>query len=152
MLFDKFAKTSREVVEAAYQEARAAGSPTIEAEHLLLALTRDPEMADLLGIDHDGLADALDVEFAAALDVVGVSADTYGLPPASPSTKQAMGTSGKLALERAIKLAAMRRDKRLEPAHLVLAVVKAEHGTVPRALALAGIDRTAVADRVAATL
>jgi len=152
MLFEKFAKTSREVVEAAYQEARVAGSPTIEAEHLLLAISRDERMAELIGLDHDGLADALDVEFAAALDVVGVSADTHGRPPVTAAPKQSMGTSGKLALERAVKLAAMRRDKRLEPAHLVLGVLKADHGTLPRALALAGIDRTVVADRVAATL
>jgi D-alanyl-D-alanine carboxypeptidase len=151
-MFERFTKTSRAVVEAAFLEARAAGSPTIEAEHMLLALTRDAAVADLLGLDHDALADALDVEFAAALDVVGVSAATYGLPPASPSPKQAMGTSGRLALERAVKLAAMRRDKRLEPAHLVLGVLRADHGTVPRALALAGVDRTAVADRLAATL
>ena len=152
MLFERFARTSREVVEAAYHEAGAAGSPTIEAEHVLLAISRDARMAELLGLDHDALADALDVEFAAALDVVGVSADTYGRPPVLAAPKQSMGTSGKLALERAVKLAAARRDKRLEPAHLMLAVLKADHGTVPRALALAGVDRTAVADRVAATL
>ena len=151
-MFERFTADARAVVEAAYHEARDAGSATIEAEHLLLAIARDPAMAELLGFDHDALADALDVEFAAALDVVGVSPAAYGPPPVAPAPRQSMGTSGKLALERAVKLAAARRDKRLEHAHLAIAVLRADHGTVPRALALAGLDRTAAADRVAATL
>jgi len=153
-MFDRFARTARWAVEQAYHEARVAGSPTIEAEHMLLALTACEDVAPALGFDHDALSDALDIEFTAALDVVGVSADTYGSPPPAVvvGDKRSMGTSGKLALERAIKLAAARRDKRMVAAHLALGVLKAEHGTVPRALALAGIDRTAAADRVAATL
>src|SRR5689334_19987852 len=153
MMFERFAKTARWAVERAYHEARAAGSSSIEAEHLLLALTECEELAPALGFDHRTLSDALDLEFAAALDAVGVSAATYGPPPpVVVGDKRSMGTSGKLALERAVKLAAARRDKRMEAAHVALGVLRAEHGTVPRVLTLAGIDRTAVADRVAATL
>ncbi|MEA2294073.1 MAG: hypothetical protein QOE86_1712 [Solirubrobacteraceae bacterium] len=152
-MFERFAKTARVVVEGAYHEARSTGSATIEAEHLLLALTDCPDVAPALGFDHATLADALDVEFAAALDVVGVSVTTYGPPPAVPvSGKLTVGTSAKLVLERAVRLAAARRDKRLEAAHVALGVLRADRGTVPRALALAGVDRTAAADRVAATL
>jgi ATP-dependent Clp protease ATP-binding subunit ClpA len=152
-MFERFARTARVVVEQAYHEARSTGSAGIEAEHLLLALTDCPEVAPALGFDHATLADALDVEFAAALDVVGVSAGTFGPPPtATVSGKLTVGTSAKLGLERAVRLAAARGDKRLLPAHVALGVLRAEHGTVPRALQLAGVDRTAVADRVAATL
>jgi D-alanyl-D-alanine carboxypeptidase len=50
-----------------------------------------------------------------------------------------MGTSAKLALERGFAGAARKKD--LRPAHVLLGVLAAEVGTVPRALALAGFDR-----------
>jgi Clp amino terminal domain, pathogenicity island component len=44
------------------------------------------------------------------------------------------------------------RKKDLQPAHLLLGILQAEVGTVPRALALAGIDRTDLADRARRSL
>jgi hypothetical protein len=45
-----------------------------------------------------------------------------------------------------------RKDSRIEPAHLVLGVLRAPVGTVPRALEVAGLDRLALARRVEAEL
>jgi ATP-dependent Clp protease ATP-binding subunit ClpA len=155
-MFERYTKASRAVVEAAYEEARALGSPSIEAEHLLLALTRSPGAGAALaagGLDHDGLLEALELEFATALETVGVSAAGFGLPPAAAvAGRMRFGTSGKAVLERGIKLAVARGDKRLEAGHLALAVLRPSHGTVPRALAAAGVDARELTDRVAATL
>lgn len=64
-------------------------------------------------------------------------------PPQRPSR---IGTSGKLVIERG--LATARSKKELQPAHLLLGVLELERGTVPRALARAGVDQADLAARV----
>ena len=56
-----------------------------------------------------------------------------------------MAASGKLVLERALKAAAGRGQ--IQPGHLLLGVLAAQAGTVPRALALAGVDQGDLAAR-----
>jgi hypothetical protein len=60
-----------------------------------------------------------------------------------------MGASARVALERSFSSA---RKKDLRSAHLLLGILHAQIGTVPRALALAGIDQAGLADRVRQTL
>jgi non-ribosomal peptide synthetase component F len=57
-----------------------------------------------------------------------------------------IGASAKLALERGVAVAARKKD--LQSAHLLLGILEAGAGTVPRALALAGIDQADLAARV----
>lgn len=137
-MFERFTKDARSVVlRAADVEAAALGARTIEAEHLLLALS------DTIGVDHDLLVEALEAETAASLEAVGVS-----LRPPTPRRRRSefrMGASGKLALHRSLKVALARRDRHIGAEHLALGVLQAEVGTVPRALALAGLDREALA-------
>ena len=45
-----------------------------------------------------------------------------------------------------------RSDRRLEAAHLLVGVLDARVGTVPRALALAGVDRDGLTGRAEAAL
>jgi D-alanyl-D-alanine carboxypeptidase len=155
-MFNRFAKSTRIVVADATEEARAAGLRQAEPEHFLLALTGCPQVAPVLagaGLDRDGVRSAIDAQTTEALAGVGVSADDYGLPDPSPVPGQiGLTTGSKLLLERTLKIGMRRGDKRLEPAHLVLGLLEAEVGTVPRALSAAGVDRAALADRVAATL
>lgn len=125
-------------------EARDDCSPTVEAQHLLLAVTREPDpVVDILtaaGLDTAALRVAFDREFAASLSAVGVSSSAYDLPkPSRRPNHPGMGASAKLALERGF--ASVPRKKDLRPAHLVLGILSAEVGTVPRALAMAGVDR-----------
>jgi ATP-dependent Clp protease ATP-binding subunit ClpA len=139
-MFERFTREARQVVRAAETHAGRLGSPTIEAEHLLLALADcQPVLADV-GLDHDGVLAALDDERERSLRAVGVSAADFDLPPA-PVTRPRMAASSKLALERALRAAVARSDKRIAGGHLLLGVLAAEAGTVPRALAIAGIDR-----------
>lgn len=132
------------VITRAEQEAREDCSPTVEAQHLLLAVAAEPDpVAEVLtaaGLDSTALRAALEREFASSLSAVGVSSSAYDLPKPSPRrTHPGMGTSAKLALERGFSSVPSRKD--LRPAHLLLGILSAEVGTVPRALALAGVNR-----------
>ena len=140
-----FAEHTRAVVGQAQQEAAAAGSPLIEAEHLLLALASAPgtEAYDVLtaaGLGHDAVSAALDEEMRQSLAVAGVTLPPGGLPrPSRTAHKARLGASSKLALQRALKATAGQRQ--IRPGHLLLGVLGAQAGTVPRALAVAGADQ-----------
>jgi ATP-dependent Clp protease ATP-binding subunit ClpA len=153
-MFNRFARDARAVVSHAVGIAREQGSPRVEAEHLLLAVVRDDCPAaramDAHGLDYDGLAAALERETERSLAAVGVAAEAG---PFSPSVEEPrFATSAKLALERALRAAVARRDRRIACAHVALGVLRAEVGTVPRALRIAGVDRAELSDAVAATL
>ncbi|MET0414440.1 MAG: Clp protease N-terminal domain-containing protein [Actinoplanes sp.] len=135
------------VLVRAAEEARAESSATVEAHHVLLALAagHDPVLAEA-GLDRDALREALDREFAHSLAAAGVT-----LPPTPPRSTPAPGSPGlgstaKAALDRGFAHAARKKDAR--PAHVLLGILLAEAGTVPRALALAGIDRQALIERL----
>jgi ATP-dependent Clp protease ATP-binding subunit ClpA len=148
----RFAPHAREIVRQAELEAQEARSPMIEAEHLLLALTGEHgiEARDVLasaGLDRDGLRTALDREFRHSLAAAGVTLPPSGLPPASrdPQRRARFAQSGKLVMERTVKAALGQRL--IQPAHLLLGILAAQAGTVPRALALAGVDQGDLATR-----
>lgn len=63
--------------------------------------------------------------------------------PASPrqAGNPKLAASAKLAIERALTVTAKRGQRRITSANLLLGLLGAEHGRVPRALQLAGIDR-----------
>ena len=148
----RFVVQARAIVRQAEKEAAAAGSPLIEAEHLLLAMTGQHgiEARDVLasaGLDRDAIRAALDREFRQSLAAAGVTLPPGGLPMASrdPERRARMATSAKLVLERALKSAVGRGQ--IRPGHLLLGVLAAQAGTVPRALALAGADSGDLAAR-----
>jgi ATP-dependent Clp protease ATP-binding subunit ClpA len=157
-MFERFTKDARVVVTDAEAEARAGGMGSIEAEHLLLAATRrdSPAARALaeLGLDRAGVVGALEAETERSLLAVGITPSELEPPgpPASTVGRLRPGASFKLALERTLRVAVGRGDRRIETGHVVLGVLRAEAGTVPRALEFAGVDRAVVADRVAADL
>ncbi|WP_316528433.1 Clp protease N-terminal domain-containing protein [Kitasatospora brasiliensis] len=139
------------VLVRATHEAHEDGSATTDAHHLLLSLAADQgstaqRVLAAAGLDRAAVRAALDREFEHSLSVVGVSAAAYDLPRPSRGDRQPkLGASARLALERSFATA---RKKDLRSSHLLLGVLEAQVGTVPRALALAGIDRAELADRV----
>lgn len=148
----RFAEHARAIVRQAEKEAEEAGAPLIEAEHLLLAMAGEHgiEARDVLasaGLDRDQIRAALDREFRQSLAAAGVALPPGGLPAASrdPERRARLAASGKLVLERALKAAAGQRQ--IRPGHLLLAVLGAQAGTVPRALTLAGVDQGDLAAR-----
>lgn len=156
MIFNSFGRDARAVVEGAAEIARDLGAPAIEAEHLLLALARRSDAPAALAdveLDYDGVLRALEAEQEASLAAVGVAAAAFELPPPRPAARPPRwGASAKLALQRAARIAEGRRDRQLVPGHLLLAVLRAPAGTVPRALRLAGVDPVALGGRVEADL
>jgi D-alanyl-D-alanine carboxypeptidase len=143
--FDRYLQT---IIERGSDEAHQDGFATIEAQHLLLAIAARPEPTlASAGLDHRTLREALEREFEHTLSAAGVSRATFDLPePArNPKRPTQLGASAKLALER---VARAHRKKDLRPAHLLLGILQAQAGTVPRALALAGVDRADLTARV----
>jgi len=157
-MFNRFVKEAREIAARAPTVARGLGSPTVEAEHLLLALTEAPDtgtkeaLADA-GLNWQVVREALDQENERSLAAVGISIAAFDLPPvAGADARPQWATSAKVALERSRTVAAARTDSRIESDHILLGILQARLGTVPRALEVAGIDRLAFARRVEAEL
>ncbi|WP_205699145.1 Clp protease N-terminal domain-containing protein [Conexibacter sp. SYSU D00693] len=148
-MFERFTKDAKGVVLTALEEARREGATRTEAEHLLLALAtrsggRAQELLAAQGLDEAGVREALRAEEERSLAAVGIA------PPELPEPRPALkhprtGTSAKVALERSLKAATRQRTKRLGPEHVLLGLLEAEGGRVPRALAHAGVDREALA-------
>jgi ATP-dependent Clp protease ATP-binding subunit ClpA len=143
---ERFVKETRGLAAAAQAEARASGSPTVEAHHLLLALAADLTgvAGDVLrasGLDHAAIEGAVECEFEQTLSAVGVSLDALPVRRRLPyAGRPTWAASGKAALERALDAARKRGDRRIHSAHILLGVLAAEHGTVPRTLRVAGVE------------
>jgi len=147
--FDTYFRAVRDRAEL---EAKEDGSATIEAQHLLLAIAaqNDTDVQRILeaaGIGYAGLKGALHREFEHNLSTAGVSLDAFDLPGATPDRGRhpQVAASFKLALER---MASMYGGQQLQPGHLLLGILQAEVGTVPRVLALSGVDRNDLLKRV----
>jgi D-alanyl-D-alanine carboxypeptidase len=145
----KFVET---IVDQGAREARKDGSATIQAQHLLLAIAAEEDGAahqvlTSVGLDHRAIREALDREFEQSLGAAGVSLATGDLPrPSSdPGRPSHLGATAKLALERGVK-SGVRKD--LQSAQLLLGILQAQVGTVPRALALAAVDQADLTVRV----
>jgi len=135
-------------------EAKRSGAKSIEAEHMLLALTANPDTdaAKLLGefgLDHERLASALREERRRTLAFAGIKAPDGKFGEAKElDSSLSLGTSAKAAVRRAlIGSRHDRRRARLRSTDLLAGILEAELGTVPRALAIAGIDRSALSSR-----
>jgi hypothetical protein len=129
----------RAIGQRAIAEAVRRGSKTVEAEHVLLAIAADDV---ILGLDHAVLDAALDRERARSLAFAGIadlhpqSTGRDGKPGWGASIRELLRASDKPAERNAT---ALRRQ-------LAIGILGAELGTVPRALAIAGIDRDALTE------
>lgn len=157
-MFNRFVKQARDIAAQAQSIACGLGSPTVEAEHLLLALSEaqatvaHKALAEA-GLDWHGMREALAGENERSLAAVGISIAAFDLPPvAGADARPQWATSAKVALERSLTVAAARNDSRIASDHILLGILQARLGTVPRALEVAGIDRLAFARRVEAEL
>ena len=149
-MFNRFTKDARGVAHDAPKIARELGDSSVEAEHLLLAIARrDDPAARVLhdaGLDYDAIASALIAESERSLAAVGVSAEHLTFSPYAEAPRFA--TSAKWALELSLRIALERGDKRIGTGHVALAILNAKLGTVPRALAIAGVDRETLATEI----
>jgi D-alanyl-D-alanine carboxypeptidase len=95
-----------------------------------------------VGLTHDTIEQALDQEFEASLAVAGVSvlAKDLGRPSPEPPRRLRLSASFKSAMERSVNAA--KGSRQIRPAHLLLGLLGAQVGTVPRALHFAGVNQT----------
>jgi ATP-dependent Clp protease ATP-binding subunit ClpA len=138
-------------------EAQRRGLDVAEAEHLLLALAAESlnpagRLLAEVGLDHAGVTAALRTERERSLQVAGVDpAAAVGITATRlPPPRARWGASIREAFKRGSEEARSsgRRDRRgWRQTDLLIGLLKLEIGTVPRALAYAGIDREALAAR-----
>ena len=156
-MLERMVGEARDVLAAARDEARAAGSATVEAEHVLLALAAPGSgLAEKLlaaaGLGPRELRAALEAEWARSLVAAGVTV-AVPPPPAAPSRRTPRwSASAKGLVERSLAAAQARGDRRIGSGHVLLGVLDAREGTVPRALAGAGIPPAVLAARTSAAL
>jgi ATP-dependent Clp protease ATP-binding subunit ClpA len=147
----------RVVIRASKEVADGVGSPQIEAEHLLLALATGPaddRAAQALreeGLDAETLREAIAHDGERVLAKVGIDVSGVELPPRPRRAGKSprVGASAKRALELGVRDAAENGEKKIRTHHLLLGLLRAEHGVVPRLLATEGVDRAALVKRLA---
>ncbi len=146
-MFERARSDTRTVLQEARDDAQRSGAPTLEAEHLLLALSGHSDsiagrVLTEAGLDTEAIRRALDSQTERSLAAVGIDASVFRLPPPPARTRAPRwGASSKRAIERALAATKERGERHLQPTHLLVGVLQAQEGTVPRALAGAGIDR-----------
>jgi len=144
------------VILRAIDEAARRGAANVEAEHLLLVISAgDDASARALaefGLDHAAVEAALDAERARALEVAGVAPIGEDRLRSTRRVRPGWGASFRDAMRRAdfrTRRGLGREEReRLGVAAALLGVLRADLGTVPRALAYAGVDRPALIARL----
>ena len=139
-MFERFSRTARATLKRAQAIAAEDGAGSVEAEHLLLAVARQPSDRTAralrgLGVTEQTVRTALDEEFTHALHAVGVAAAPGSQRPSRPTrSNPRWGQSAKLALVRTLQVAVDRGQKPLDDHHILLALAQAEAGVIPRVL------------------
>jgi ATP-dependent Clp protease ATP-binding subunit ClpA len=152
-MFERFAPTTRDALSSAVDEAARRGERRVGTEHLLLGLLSDPagSAAAALGTDLRSARAALDALDRAALAAVGVDATAVPFP----GYRRAHGRLRLTAaagdvLRRTLRVAAAQRSNRLQPEHLLMALLERPGlDPVPQLLARLDVDVAAVRARLA---
>jgi ATP-dependent Clp protease ATP-binding subunit ClpA len=166
-MINRFSASAKAAVSAAVEEAGRRGDPRVGTEHLLLGLLHDPDSPATrsMGVDLSTARQALDSMDNDALAAVGVDVhaehadhadhaendDAKGLPrlPARSAGRRPFTRGAGAALRRTLAEAQARKTRRLEPAHLLLALL--DGGPRDPATELLGrlsVDATAVRSRL----
>jgi ATP-dependent Clp protease ATP-binding subunit ClpA len=151
-VFERFVADARRVALEANSVAAGLGSPTVEAEHLLVSLASgdDPAGRALrdVGLDPPEVREAIHRDFERVLAGVGVDASGMDLSANCRRTKPRWGASAKHGLERALVEAKRRRDRHIGTEHILLGLLRAPRGAVPRILEAEGVDRDELTGRL----
>jgi Clp amino terminal domain, pathogenicity island component len=142
----------KRVVMRSIDEAVRCGASSVEAEHLLLSIAANDDLAGRalaeVGLDHAAIEVALRGERERALRAAGIEPVGDDRLRSTRRSRPIWGASIREALRRAdFRTARDGSRTEREPMAVVSAligVLRAELGTVPRALAYAGVDRAAL--------
>src|SRR3954447_1812348 len=132
-MFERYTEQARQVVVLAQEEARLMRHGHIGTEHLLVALARvDDQVATPMLADHGLTAEKARAEVVA---IIGVgNAEPGGQLPFTPAAHDAVEATLRESLE-------LGHD-RVEPAHLLLGVLRQRDSVARRVLAAAGAHPT----------
>ena len=144
-MFERFTRDAKHVVLAALDAAQRLGAEQVEPEHLLLGLAAGDTPASRAiaeaGLDGDAIVAAIEADLVAMLEVVGVPASVVDATPAAPRADHpGFGVHGKAALERSLREAVCRNERRLGSEHVLLGVLHAPSPTLVRVLARLGVE------------
>jgi ATP-dependent Clp protease ATP-binding subunit ClpA len=145
-MFERFTRPSRRVIEVAQAAASRLGAEQVEPEHVLLALAggcQDPAALALaeVGVDAGAIAQAIEDDLVAMLEVVGVPPSVVAATPPHPRhDRPGLSAATKQVLEQALQEAVRRRDRRLGTEHLLLGVLRPPAATVRRVLFRLDVD------------
>ncbi|MFT4081377.1 MAG: Clp protease N-terminal domain-containing protein [Nocardioides sp.] len=146
-MFDRLTDEARWVVRRGQDHARATSATTIESEHLLVALseregTRAQRVLVDAGLTAERLRGLIDQERDRSLRSAGIEPSPIPVSPSASSL--ALATSAKNVLRRAVVRSTRGKTKGIDATRLLRAVLDQEAGTVPRLLALAEVDQSAL--------
>ena len=148
-------ETALVVVRQFVVEAKQDTAKFIEAEHMLLTLATNEEseacrLLNESGLTYRQLASALHDERRRSLGFAGVEPlDETQIAATELDSPLTLGTSAKVAIKRALMASreARRRRPCIQSTDLLVGILQAELGTVPRTLAIAGVDRAVLIAR-----
>lgn len=142
-------RTMNRLLRGAEAIALGMGDRHPDAEHLVLAALELPDGTArraflAVGADPDALGDAIGRGHADALAAVGLDPALNGIvspldgpPPRGPMRSR---PAAQRVFQDAVALARARRPSRITGADVVAAAAALEHGTLPRALRMMGVD------------
>src|SRR4029453_10452582 len=144
------------VVMRSIDEAVRCGASSVEAEHLVLSISANADLASRtlaeFGLDHAGIETALRAERERSLRAAGVEPVAEERLRSTRGSRPIWGASLRDALRRADFRSTRDRSRtEREPMAVVgalLGILRADLGTVPRALAYASVDRAALIARL----
>jgi ATP-dependent Clp protease ATP-binding subunit ClpC len=141
-MFERYTEPARQVVVLAQEEARLMRHGHIGTEHLLVALARvGDDVASPMLAAHGLTAQKVRAEVVA---ISGVGDAEGGAIPFTSAAKDALEATLRESLE-------LGHD-RIEPAHLLLGVVRQRDGVARRVLAAAGAHPVEVREEIARRL
>jgi ATP-dependent Clp protease ATP-binding subunit ClpA len=140
-VFERFAREARAAVHVAQQEAGRRGDRRIGTDHLLLALLRDAQVAQWVGVGAEAASDAAEQLDREALAAIGLR-----VGPAEPTVHTAPGrhvahltSGGRTVVQRALATATAEKARSIAPRHILLALLE-RHEPDPAATLLAALS------------
>jgi ATP-dependent Clp protease ATP-binding subunit ClpA len=150
-MFERFARAARTAVEDARFEAERRGDRRIGSDHLLLALLRDDDLAELVGVNAAAARDVVDELDRAALAAIGVELGELESAGHAPLGRHvALMTPGaKAVIQRSLANAAAQKARAITSHHVLLALLDGRQPD-PAATLLAAlpIDQSALRERL----
>lgn len=144
---------ARRSVRTARQEAESLGQRYLGTEHLLLGLLRDrdglaAQALESLGVDGERARDAVERLVSRSGHSLEGASPSSAVPSSSPPGKFPISTSAREAMEQSLREAVRLGSGQLDVEHILLALLRAEHGAASRVLTSMSLSPIVVEQRL----